>query len=508
MSINFTYNGPLDPQQHQALYIERDEDARVRQNLERVGTECMLVSLIGAHYAGKTSLIYRLHYDYGAVGGWVPVLLDLSTWNGLQGEQWYQHLVVACCEALPKSMGLSVDALRAHCAQKYIATPFSAQGWTELVYLACTRLAGGQRLLLSLDGITRMPHSEWGPLFTAIRAIHQASRSPNTRPEYRRLGMTLSGAFVPNELITAENSPFNVSVPLYLLPVSVEKLAQLCSLLAQHSIALDADALQALYRWSGGVLVFVQRFCAEIVQLGSATVSAATIAEIADAISASDAYLHHALARLKQEADLVRYVRRLLDAPLRFNRTLAPIAKLEIMGVICYDSKTKSWGVTNAFYEQALRQYFLEQEEQPMTGLEFPAAVVVGKAIDFLFDQAGKIMQQRREARASTGKADDTPPQSAQPTAKQEVQTWQPQQMMLKDMPREIEATLALIETYRGNLRQQEAAIAMHGDIALAPPINQNLYFKQIDAIKDNTQKLKTLVEQVYGKKITLVGLE
>ncbi|MBC8077406.1 MAG: hypothetical protein H7Y32_15130, partial [Chloroflexales bacterium] len=140
MSINFIYNGPLDPQHHRALYIERDEDARMRQNLERVGTECIIVSLIGARYAGKTSLIYRLHYDYGVAGGWVPLMIDLSMGNGVRGELWYQQLVVACCQALPQAMGLTVDALRTHCTQNSIVTPFSAQGLTELLYLACVRL--------------------------------------------------------------------------------------------------------------------------------------------------------------------------------------------------------------------------------------------------------------------------------------------------------------------------------------------------------------------------------
>jgi hypothetical protein len=418
--------------------------------------------------------------------------------------------VVACCNGLPQELGLTVDVLRAHCVQRYIATPFSAQGWTELVYLACVRLGGGQRLLLSLDGITRMQHNEWGPFFTSIRAIHQAARSPNNRPEYRRLGMTLSGAFVPGELITAENSPFNVSMPLYLLPVGMEKLAQMRALLAAQGITLEEDALQALYRWSGGAPHYVQRFCAEIAQLGSPTVTAAEIAEIADAISANDAYPLYAMQRLEEQPELARYARRLLDKPLRLNRTLAPIAALEVLGVIRYDGDSKCWQIANGLHEQALRQHFIAVDDAaPPPPLPGDEAAVVGRALDWLFDFVGAILQERRDMRALMGEGDDTPQllPGVQPTTKTEAQAW-PLPHATAEAIDEIVATLALVTQFRKNIRRQGPAIALHGGIASAPLAAQNVYLDQFDQFKANAQRLKALVEQVFGRKIALGGLE
>ena len=79
---------------------------------------------------------------------------------------------------------------------------------------------------------------------------------------------------------------------------------------------------------------------------------------------------------------------------------------------------------------------------------------------------------------------------------------------MLKDTPQEIEHALRMLETYRRNKRNIDAAIAAYGSFTLAPRINQNELLETENNIKDWSQKLKGLVEQAYGRKIMLIGLD
>lgn len=144
-----------------------------------------------------------------------------------------------------------------------------------------------------------------------------------------------------------------------------------------------------------------------------------------------------------------------------------------------------------------------------MTGLEPVAGAVLTKAIDFLFDQAGKLMEERRENRKKAGEPEDTPqpPAGARPATKDEMAS-KPKPVVLKDVNQELEHCLTMIEMYRRNKRNIEVAIAAYGGFTLAPRINQNELLDTENNIKQWSQKLKNLVEQVYGQKIMLIGLD
>jgi hypothetical protein len=174
----FKYAGALDPEQYAHLYVERPEDLIVRETLSHVGTECMLLSLIGARQTGKTSLLNRLHREYNAVGGWTTIQIDLTPFANIEEEQWYTQCIARCCDRLQKrGIALSVEDVRTECEQKYIIPTWSAQGWAEMLRLACQRLPTGHRLLVSLDEISRVPAKQWDAFFGNIRAIHQAASS-------------------------------------------------------------------------------------------------------------------------------------------------------------------------------------------------------------------------------------------------------------------------------------------------------------------------------------------
>ncbi len=508
----FKYTGALDPQYHHHLYVERPEDQMVRQALEeRVGTECVLISLIGARQTGKTSLLNRLHARYNAEdSGWTTIKIDLSMLIEAEGESWYQQFIATCCDRLqPRGITLSVLELQDHCLPLYIP-PFSGRGWTELLRLACQKLPVRQRLLVSLDEISSVPRQQWEPFFSNIRAIHQAASSSDDRPEYRRLGLILSGAFVPAQLINiVEKSPFNVSTKVYMSPVGVDQLQSLTQLLAAEGITIDSEAIEAIYRWSGGLLYHLQRFCVEIASTNNLLITTSVIDSLADTIAFDDAYLSHILRRLQEIEILARRAQRIMQKPLRSDRNDNIIATLEITGVIRHDPATNTWEITNQLCERMLRQHF-STKEQAMTGLEPIAVVALTKAVDFLFDEAGKLMEERRAARKARGDAEDTPapPAGAVTTTKEEVLSLQPKTVYLKDIPKEVQHCLDMIHQYRDNKRRLDATIAAYNGFLFAPGHIQYQLRDSEDQIKHWCQQLKNLIDESYGHKIVIIGLD
>lgn len=150
-----------------------------------------------------------------------------------------------------------------------------------------------------------------------------------------------------------------------------------------------------------------------------------------------------------------------------------------------------------------------------MTDLDPIAMTTLGKAVDFLFDQAGKLLEERREARSKRGgeveTAQATHPSQAASTAtttREEVKTWKPKTIYLKDIPSEIKHSLNMIEQYRTNKRHTEEAISHFGGFSVAPINVRNDLLQQEEQIEYWIIRLKELIEKAYGHKITLIGLD
>lgn len=150
-----------------------------------------------------------------------------------------------------------------------------------------------------------------------------------------------------------------------------------------------------------------------------------------------------------------------------------------------------------------------------MTDFDPIAIATLGKAVDFLFDQAGKLMEERREARKKRGGI----PQAEQvtlshqnsiteATKKEEVRSWKPKNVYLKDMPSEITHCMSMIEQYRTNRRYTEDTISHYGGFNLAPIHIRNELLQQEEQIEQWIFKLKSIIEKTYGHKITIIGLD
>jgi hypothetical protein len=145
-----------------------------------------------------------------------------------------------------------------------------------------------------------------------------------------------------------------------------------------------------------------------------------------------------------------------------------------------------------------------------MTGLEPVAVAALTKGVDFLFDQAGRILEERREARKMRGDQVDAPTSTTNhmSTTKEEVRAWQPKTVYLKDIPQEINHCLDMIHQHRTNKRYTEDSISQYGNFKTAPVYLRNELRIEEDEIEKWIRKLKQLIEEVYGHKIVVVGLD
>ncbi len=145
-----------------------------------------------------------------------------------------------------------------------------------------------------------------------------------------------------------------------------------------------------------------------------------------------------------------------------------------------------------------------------MASLEPIGLAVLTKAVDFLFNEASKFMQERRERRSleqnriSSKEADKT----TGFTKREELLSWEPNELFLQDTYLEIEHCLDQIQQYRKNRRMLEKQVAMYGGVVLAPIAVQNQLNNVERELESSCQKLRRLVEETYGQEIRIPGLD
>ena len=130
------------------------------------------------------------------------------------------------------------------------------------------------------------------------------------------------------------------------------------------------------------------------------------------------------------------------------------------------------------------------------------------KAIDFLFDEGRKILEERRERR----KAEEAPSASAEPepakstppveeTDKQELLTSKVDELSWRDNEAEVQHLVRLLEIYSRNYHVAKEQYAKWGS-ALVPPIIVHNLSEAEDAMLKTSQQLETILSKVYKKDI------
>jgi len=138
-----------------------------------------------------------------------------------------------------------------------------------------------------------------------------------------------------------------------------------------------------------------------------------------------------------------------------------------------------------------------------MTNFDPLSVSIIVKAVDFLFDQASKILQERRNTSRGAVSKENNPKSDIPTTEKSFILN-----SITSDInTREIQHCLKLIDMYTKNVHAYEIQIAIKGGEVLAPHLVAILEIER-EKLQENIYKLKGLLEKATNRKIILPGLE
>lgn len=135
------------------------------------------------------------------------------------------------------------------------------------------------------------------------------------------------------------------------------------------------------------------------------------------------------------------------------------------------------------------------------------------KAIDFVFDEGRRILEERRERR----KANDAPAKTEETEPPKENVPLKPEQIqevkkdllaskiddiLWKDHEDEVQHLVRLLETYSRNYHLAKEQYAKWGD-ALVPPIIMHNLASAENSMAETIQRLETVLSKVYKKDIS-----
>ena len=138
------------------------------------------------------------------------------------------------------------------------------------------------------------------------------------------------------------------------------------------------------------------------------------------------------------------------------------------------------------------------------------------KAIDFVFDEGRKILEERRERRKTSvasapAQNSETPEPTTEVTpekvqerneSKQDLLTSKIDEILWKSHEQEVQHLVRLLETYSRNYHLASEQYAKWGD-ALVPPIILHNMTAAENSMAETLKKLEAVLSKVYEKNIT-----
>jgi len=137
------------------------------------------------------------------------------------------------------------------------------------------------------------------------------------------------------------------------------------------------------------------------------------------------------------------------------------------------------------------------------------AAAVLKPAIDFLFGEFKRFLADIRERRQKRGELNDTGAllSGEEESTKEGILVLTPANWN-EEMEKEVKHLLNLIRIHSEHRRNAETKISQRGGYYYVTPDVRAELESAEDAILDYTQRLKRLLERVYGQPIHIEGLE
>lgn len=140
------------------------------------------------------------------------------------------------------------------------------------------------------------------------------------------------------------------------------------------------------------------------------------------------------------------------------------------------------------------------------------------KAVDFVFDEGRKILEERRERRKADAASQDVKGQEQEPAkeaapaevqeqakVKQELVSSKIDEIVWKDHETEVKHLVKLLETYSHNYHLAREQYAKWGS-ALVPPIILHNMTEAENSMLETIKKLESVLSKVYKKEINPVN--
>lgn len=277
------------------VYIMRKADQEAYFHLNRMD----YISIIEPRQHGKTSLITQLIYRFKPLG-YTFAVVDMSAAKSKDRplKEWYTPLGRWIVDQLLNLIPVDQQTL----------LPDDSVLWEKFLFDIAKRAeAVGQRLVIVLDEIGRVPVSLATDFFTVIRSVCAYRQN---FPFLEHLTFVIAGAFNPRELIKDTTvSEFNVDQRIHLEDFDFPQVRQLVAHLQLPDDLTDAVTEQ-VYDWTSGQPYLSQKLCLSLAEQKEHIRISNINALVEDAVNRflnHDTYYLERFKRLIAEPDMLVY---------------------------------------------------------------------------------------------------------------------------------------------------------------------------------------------------------
>lgn len=180
---------------HSPAYVGRPFEEKIYSEL----TSGHWVLLLGPRQHGKSSALVRL-YDRLAHDGYTCAWIDLQRYGG---DESYAAVLRWLGSRVASEVGTGLPELSPEAQE-------DLESWLEAVIPP--RFAN---VAILIDEVGRIPLAHRERFFGQLRALYNSRATSGPESLANRVVFTFAGTFRPEQMITSENSPFNVSVWVY-----------------------------------------------------------------------------------------------------------------------------------------------------------------------------------------------------------------------------------------------------------------------------------------------------
>lgn len=343
----FKIRGPLDPEQDQAIYIERPEIEHILR-LAQWTSVYNYIALFGSRQTGKTSLLYKAKAMLEERGCRVA-FIDLSGLANQKEAECYRYIASQILEELRPSLQLEEDEWA-----QLASTAGPVDFRSFLLRVAQRTLT--PRIVIMLDEVGAIPSAISDAFFGTIRNVF-TSRRREREEAFGKFVFVFSGAMDLHELTSGRNSPLNICERVYLRDLDRIGVRKLVGNFARKGAVITREGADYIYQETRGHPYLSQAICALLERQGAQVISREAVRGAIRMLLRGDDHVDRTMRQVAREEDAKELLQRMVleHQSVPFSRVNPLVARLEIIGVIRGEQYCV---VRNPLYLRVLINYF------------------------------------------------------------------------------------------------------------------------------------------------------